>query len=310
MKLLWLVVVATLGCSGKKDKDPPKPRPVVADAGIPCAERTAALTDWIRKLVGEGHRTVVATGVNLVKLPEPPGRIPRGIVVVVKPNEVVIEGTAVADPATTKGAEMARTFIERVTAVKGDPGVVFVVDEKTPWSAVVALANAAPQAERARVSFVFAAAAGSEVEPPPPSSLDAHFAAAAEPADPGSAAAKLADPVKTVDEAKLYAECPAVTELWPKLDALTPDIFDVAIADELPKAIELCDCKVEIPAVQRVLWAMWGRDTGAALVAVNAEMAKDAKGATKVTQKPATPWGEAYTVVIDAAQAGKPLVFE
>ena len=313
MKLLCLVVVASLGCSGKKDSDkaapPPPPKVIDAGADQECSEQVASLTDWMRKLVGEGHREVIATGVNLVTLDQAPAPIPHGLVVMVHPNMVVINGELVSDPSKTKGVELSKQFIEKAST-GGDPGVVFLIDQTTPWSTVAALVNAAPAAKRERATFVFVAGTASTVEPPGPSAIDAALADLMKPIDPAMKQKPLLRPDDGGLPATVFKDCPTVTELLPTLAELNQSTRDATIADALPKAIEACGCKVELASVRRLMWAWWGRDQGAPLVGITVEIAKTAKDGSKVSAKPKAPWSDAYKAIADAADAGKPLVLQ
>jgi len=302
MNYAWVVVVALLACSGKKDADKGAAKAPPADefADDPlCGDKVPPFAEWMKALVADGHVTVVATGIDLAILPGiGPTPITRGApVVTVKPTEIVVEGAVVADPSTAKPADLAKLLGEQLAARPG-PDLVLVIDGKVAWSSVVPLLRGAAAAKHDRVTFVFAAGAPGAASTPPKSSIDAELSAAA-----GSGA----DPDGAVT-AKVFANCITVTEkLFPAIDKLTPGEFDVAVAVGMPEEIDACGCKVELPAVQRLMWAWWGRDRGPALAAIKVQIAAVAKDGTEVTTAPTAPWSEAFQLVAAAAERGKPI---
>jgi hypothetical protein len=308
MKLLWLVVVATLGCSAKKAKEaPPAPVAVADAADLACTEKVAMLADWMRRLVGEGH-LMDSSNVNLVRLAEPPSPIPNNMAVVVKPDQISVDGKLVASPSTTKGIDLAKSYMEAIATVRDATGVVVLVEGTTPWSSVVAIANAVPKTTRAQVSFVFESSAPSAVETPPVSSIDADLAEIRRRVrsdNPDGTTAMPLDP-----SARVFKDCPGGLEILPKVADVSPIERDATLVDLLLAALAACDCRVEMPAVQRLMWAWWGRENGAQLVGVTIAMASTAKDGTVVKAAPTTPWSEAHKAVVDAAKAAKPLVFE
>jgi hypothetical protein len=301
MKLTWVVAIALLACSCKKDSDKKK---AAADDELPaedpqCAEKIAPFGEWMKALVADGHIEVVVPGVELATLTGfGPNQITRGAAVVtVKPAEVVIDGKVVADPSKTAGPDLAKLVGPLIEPTPGAE-IILVIDGKAPWSTVATVMNAAAAAKHPRIGLVFAAGAPAAADPPPKSSIDAELDARAKapPApDPGIGA-------------KVFEHCAAVTQkLFPAIDKLGPSEFDVAVAVGMPEEIKMCGCRVDLAAVQRLMWAWWGRDRGPALAAIRVEIAAVAKDGTDLTMKPDAPWSEASQLVIAAAEQRKPI---
>jgi len=320
MRNTWVVAIAVVvaACGGKKDKAKPAPdKQPVADEDKPlppedphCADKIPAFADWMKALVADGKVTLVATGVDLVPAGgQQPSQIARGApVVTVKPAELILDGMIVLDPSKTKPADLAKQVAAAITPTQGAE-VVYVIDAKVPWAQVAALLAAAPAGKHGRVQLVFAAGGQPAASPPPKSSIDAELDALAhpDPAKPAPSLAAGADPARDI-ATKVFADCAAVTQkLFPAIDKLQPGEFDVAVAVGMPEEIQNCGCRVDLDAVQRLMWAWWGRDQGPALTGLTIEIAATAKDGTPVTTKPDAPWSEAADLVIAAAEQGKPI---
>ena len=264
----------------------------------------------MKALVADGHVTVVATGVDLAPLPGVgPTPITRGApVVTVKPTEVVVQGTLVADPRTTKADDLAKQ-VTGLLAARPGPDIVLVIDGKVAWSTVAPLLRAVAAAKHSRVTLVFAAGQSGAASRPPPSSIDAEASTRWPTPNPAKPAPDLAATAPDGNIAsKVFADCAAVPQkLFPELGKLDPGEFDVAVVTGMPAEIEACGCRVEMAAVQRLMWAWWGRDSGPALAAVKIEIAADAKAGTAITAKPDAPWSEASQLLVAAAEQGKPI---
>jgi hypothetical protein len=307
-----VVFALAAGCGNKaEDKPPPGPKqPAPLEEDPQCGEKIGPFREWMKGLVADGHVSVITTGVELATLPVGPTPITRGAPVVkVAPAEVVIDGAAVAVPSTTKGADLRAAVRERLASTPG-PDVVVLVDAKVPWSVVVDVANGALAADHGRVTFAFTAGSPGAASKPPPSSIDAEIDALL------AKQATAADLATPIDEnsglsAKIFADCAAVTQkLFPAIDKLSPAEFDVAVAVGMPDEIEICGCRVELPAVQRLMWAWWGRDMGPALASVKVQLTAPKPGATEITMPADAPWSEASTLIVAAAPQGKPVALK
>jgi hypothetical protein len=197
-----------------------------------------------------------------------------------------------------------------VALIEAMPGrdIVVIIDGKVAWSTVVPLLGGVASAKHPRVTLVFAAGQAGAASPPPKSSIDAQLDALARPDPAKPTPALAAAGGDDALEATLFADCPEVTQnLMPAVAKLSPGEFDVAVALGLPREIESCSCRVELPAVQRLMWSWWGRDRGPALASVKVEIATVAKDGTEVTAKPDAPWSEVSELVLAAAEQGKPI---
>jgi hypothetical protein len=307
-----VVFVLAAGCGNKtEDKPPPGPKqPAPLEEDPQCGEKIGPFRDWMKGLVADGHVSVTPTGVELVTVPVGPTPITRGAPVVkVAPAEVVVDGTVVGVPSTTKGVDLRAAVRERLASTPG-PDVVVLVDGKVPWSVVVDVVNGALAGDHGRVTFAFTAGAPGAASKPLPSSIDAELDALR---TKQATAADLATPVdeKSGLSAKVFADCAAVTQkLFPAIDKLSPAEFDVAVAVGMPDEIEICGCRVELAAVQRLMWAWWGRDAGPALASVKVQVSAPKPGVTEITLPADAPWISASELIIAAAPQGKPVTLK
>ena len=314
-----LVVVAIIGCAGRKDDQPaPDPKPVTGvgsgSAAAPaaldpaCVDATTKLGAWLADLTAEGGNTVMTDGVTLAKLDsEPPRPIAPAPIVFISPKEVTFQGRLMSlVPIADKGQEL-----QTALAANKATDTLFVVDATVPWSTVAAAVIAAAAANHSHITFAFAAGTPGKTAPPPPSAVDQELDELARPADPSKPAPKLWDPKDpnrppTVPD-KVFKRCP-VNELFTKIgSADTSADKDKLIVEGLPKAIAACGCKVEIASVQRLMWAWYRRDSSPPMLGVGVDVAN--KG-TAVTPKPTTPWSEASKAVVAAAKLGKPITLK
>jgi hypothetical protein len=306
------VALALVACS-KKDADdnkqppqPPTPSPV-PKPGPACGEQVAKLKTWLGDLAADGVTPWLATGVKLVTLPDeaikPFDR--TAPVITFGTNEIVMEGTLLAttgsDPIAIKDQLLDR--LQKKSANDGAE-IVVLVDQATPWKMLVPAMAAAAQNDRTRVTFAFVAGKPGRATTPPPSKIDADFAAL----EAGAKAADLAGD-KPGLPAKVFADCKPVLDWMSTLSDSGMIERATKIVDGLPKAIEACGCNVEIASVQRLMWAWFMRDSGTAFTWFTVELATD-KGGTEVTAKKDAPWSETHATVLAAAKQGKPLAFK
>lgn len=310
---LWLVVLALIGCSGKKDKDVAATgsgsaavaAPAAPDAA--CVEATGKLKTWLGELATTGPMVVSHPGIELVKLDgAAPTAIPEAPVIALTNTYVVYEGKTLSGVAEVDTKVLAAAL---AAAPKTGAEMVYLVDAKAPWSAVATVANAARDAGQTRATFVFAAGVPSKVTPPPPSAIDKELDELAKP-DPSKPATKLQasdDPSRVTIPDKVFKDCP-VKELFAQLAAADGRAArDKVTIEGLPKAIAACNCKVEMASVQRLLWSWYSRDVGPETTILSLELA--ATG-TNVTAKPASAWSDAGKELVAAAKAGKPVALK
>ncbi|HEU0031221.1 MAG TPA: hypothetical protein VFQ53_11350 [Kofleriaceae bacterium] len=319
MRHLWIVAVSLVAaCAGKKDEDnpptpAPRPMPTPVDAAPPidaapdpaCIAKTDELKQWLENLAADGHETVTVTGMTLVKLDQAPSQLPDGaIYVTIKPTELVIDGTLVGNPGKPT-INYGKTFLERLEAHKPAGDVALVIDAKTRWAGIAPLVQAVSDSHQT-VTLVFEAGAPSHASKPPPSSIDAELDKLAAPRDPAAPAPDLSAPKDPIT-VRVFDNCPDVGLLSSKLADKPAAERDRGLVEGLPKAILACGCKVELPAVQRLMWAWWGRDGGPPLTGVTVAIAKTG---TKVRAKPTATWLDAHKAILDAAKAGKPIAVQ
>jgi|GEM_PF-3726178 len=317
-----LVVIAVLGCTGKKDNPAPEPKvasrsgsavtPTAADPA--CADATSKLGAWLGDLTAEGPSPLMADGATLTKLDgESAKPIAAAPVVFVNATRVTFEGRLLS----TLPIEDHGKRVEDALAADKTTDTLIIIDGAVRWTDVTTVVTAVAASGHAHVTFVFAAGTPGKTSPPPPSAVDKELAELAKPVDPSKKAAKLYDPrdpqrPPTVPD-KIFKDCP-VTDLFTKIGVAQTSVEkERLIVEGFPKAIAACGCKVEIASVQRLLWSWYGHDRGLPLVGIAADIAsaKDKVTAvTAVTAKSTTPWSEAGKNVAAAAKAGKPLAFK
>jgi hypothetical protein len=313
-----LVVVAVVGCSGKKDDKPaPEPKPVASagsgSASAPaapdaaCVDATTKLRTWLASLTAEGSSPVMVDNAHLAKLDaEAPGPIAGAPVLFVNTKEVVFQGRLLSILPIKDSNDIQ----EGLAAAKATD-ILFVVDAAVPWPAVVATTNAAARAGNTHITFVFAAGGPGKTPPPPPSAVDKELDELAKPFDPSKPVPKLYDPKDpnrppTVGD-KIFKDCP-ITDAATKIgNAETSADKTAAIVEGIPAAIAACNCKVEIASVQRLLWSWYRRDSDPPMLGIGVDLAKTG---TAVTAKPTAPWSDAGKLVAAAAKAGQPLAFK
>jgi hypothetical protein len=254
-------------------------------------------------LAAEGESPIDTWTVTLAKADgEAPHPIAMAPIVTLQSKFLEYQGRMIgAVPITDHGKALHDAF-----AAGPQPAeVLLVVDASVPWSSVAAAATATGATH---VTFVLAAGAPGKTSPPPPSSIDKELDEMAKPPDSTQKAPKLIDPrdpnFHSIPD-RIFKDCSTIKGLFDAIGkADTASGKDELIVKGFPKAIAACNCKVEIPAVQRLLWSWFRRDSSPAVAGIKVELAANG---TPVTAKPTAPWSEASNSVIAAAKAGKPL---
>ena len=136
--------------------------------------------------------------------------VTRGAVVTVTTSKVTIEGTLFGDPSNDKAGEIAKSVTKFLKLPSLGPEVLYLVDEKVPWSTVAPLVSAAAAADHPHVTFVFAAPGRSSR--PPASSIDADVEALDNRTVPQPSAPWLPDlsPNERALTARVFKNCPLV----------------------------------------------------------------------------------------------------
>jgi hypothetical protein len=287
------------GCANKQETVAPTTTP--APAAQSCTDQRASLSKWLGQLVADGHNEFVAPDVKLVKLAAAPTPIADGLVIMISPDSVVVQGTAIGVPKPEHAVDLARDLIERLPPATND--FLYLIDGKVPWSAVAPLVDAAEAVNpKANVWFVFATDQAGAASAPEASAIDSDLATIR-----SGKAIHLANGPSGGVPGKVFKDCPQVTnDLFPKLSDANKQQQSALIVTELPKAIAACGCKVEMASVERLMWSWWGRDLGT-YTAVSSLLARDG---TKVTAKPGATWADGYTQVVEAAKQNKSLTLQ
>jgi hypothetical protein len=309
-----VLVVAVVGCAGKKQHEPPPPpppqQPAPAATDQACVARTHELGDWLAALAAAGPLPFTSSRAHLAKLDgAAPGTLPELPIITLTPTAVELEGKLLGEPATAKPAALAKLIADAVASgAAKTPGVVLVIDDKTPWSLTAPTVTAIAAAEHGPISFAFEAGAPSGLTPPPSSAIDTELDAL-EKFDPSAKLRPLPEEGKPTLVDKVFAGCPKVTsDVLSKVgNAADAAAKDAILTGDLPKAIAACGCKVEMASVQRLAWAWYNRDTGTPVTAVTLDVGKPG---TKLTAKPSAPWSETSKQVAVAAKQGKPVFFQ
>ena len=194
-------------------------------------------------------------------------------------------------------AELSRADLdylrERLQEARDAP-VTVAVDARVPWKQVVPILNVILDAGTRRLSLL--GEHPFRAHPPRPSSLDLQVDEIAFFEETRG----LHEVRKRGWHSAIYAQCPTGRALFESFESSETSLSDVLEA--LPKAIEACNCAVELPAVEAHVWGLVGRiRRPAKLVVSDLELAaKDSATATEVVLAPDTPWSQAVKQVVAA----------
>ena len=318
-----ILVAAALAaaCGGGKPAPHARKPPVAAAKPKPkqptCPERAAEFGRWLGQVVAEGIADAgwVSGDVSLVVVGDPPGRFERGAILTVMPDPVTASGRPGGDPKNPR--KLAAALVRELKRERADarkvggqisPNLVVFVDQRTPWAVVAAAGQAATKAGYDRATFVFDAS--SQVEPPRAAKIDDELAELRKDADPAALARAIAEGGAGLP-GRVFKDCVQALELLPKLAGLGEAERDQRLGDELPKAIEACDCRGDLASARALMWAWFARDAGAPMIGANLKLAgaRD-RHAPAVTAAPATSWADSYKTVLDAAVKGEPVRFD
>ncbi len=226
------------------------------------------------------------------------------------------------DVVVAMRGELYADTIEATAALLGndlrelhDPGlrVALLVDGRVAWRSIAPIIGAIGSAGVQHVSLAFAAG---EVHatPPAPSSIDAQLTAfdAKEDADlerdPGGTLARtMARKGPPEFVAAVYKNCPQASQLLGDIlsERVPSDDKIKAIAEKLPDAVVTCNCKIEIHALERLIWRLIGGDTSHPIAWVPVELAK---GGARFDAAATATWSTMHAELVAAAR--RPLAFE
>lgn len=175
---------------------------------------------------------------------------------------------------------------------EGVDELAVLVDEKVPWKTVVETGAAAQRGRIKRLRFVFIGA--SALQQPPPSWISPELDELAKPPDPSKPAPRL-DRERPPGKRVLFQNCPAARDLMSHLEQRAEETKREkaeVLMTELPQRVAQCGCAEDINAIERWLWAMWGRDD--AFMPHAAIVVELDASAPKIEVNASTAWSEAY----------------
>lgn len=335
----WIasVLLAVGACRGSppapsSSNEPPQaggsagPSPSVGAGSGGCAPATA-LAGWLTALAEDGVTSASSDHVQPVRLAAPAAPDPAVVVVVAPCTDLArchdADVTLELDGAPLVTGPIAAASTALVAAVRSRepqrsvPGdetaraaLALVIDTQLPWQAARVLLAALATSGVTRVSFGFGAAVP-RAAAPGPSSIDAELAALATPG-PTPSPAPDRRPRALAD--RVFKDCPhaAVT-----IAAIFEGKLAVAdrwrsLARRLPEAVVACGCTLELPAVERLVWQLAGRDRGrVALAWIDVGLARtNAGGVAQISAAPLEAWDTVHAQVVAAARAGAPILVD
>ena len=292
-RLRYGLVAAVLiaGCYGAKDASQPAASPPPAteprrEDPTACVAEAGKLAEWLKLLASEGYQTVsLSSETKLAVLAgAPPSQVPEAAGIHVTRSSVVFRGEAVSPLPPRLALGALTTKLRGIMASAPATPVLLAIDESTPWSVVAAVVQAAERGGVASLALLLQPGT-SKVTPPEP-----------EPGpEPG--------PGENRRKPYLFTRCDAAGALMDRLGH--EDDKTRMLVDELPRAIEACACRVELPALRRWLWSLWQRDQPE--MPMTTVALAIAAGGVPLTMAPSTPWSVAHVAVVAAARDGRPV---
>lgn len=242
------------------------------DAPATCAQRAKELARWAAEQDGRFIDVPMSHGLTLATAAATPLdiTIERGVYVEVLPGGATIGGIAATDAPSDVG---------RAVDDKRGSEIFIAIDRNAAWRDVAAIAEAISRAGGTRVHLLFSAEAPN---PPPTSAIDGELAM-----QPSELALDM------FAMKNIYPRCPAAVEPA-RTEAWT----------ELEKALEVCDCAVDVAAVRSSVHArVSGRGTRRAVAAAIIDLRPDGRGAN-VAHPPSAEWQSVASSVVGAATRG------
>jgi hypothetical protein len=274
-----VAAVLIAGCYRAREAPAPAAEPR-AEPAAPCASETAKLAEWLALLASEGHQVLgLDPDTRLAVLADAaPTLVPEAPPIFVTRRLIVMHGHVVSEVSPRPALGALASELGAVLARAPGTPVILAIDDTTPWSVVAAVARTAEQSGVRSLELLFTA--GTSKTTPP---------------EPGLRGRRRTP--------ELFSRCGPVDALMNRL--AEADDRTRMLVDELPRAIEACGCEVELPAVRRWLWGLWGRDQlGMPMTTVSLAIAP---GGAPLTMDPSTPWSAAHAAVVAAAQRGAPV---
>lgn len=221
-------------------------------------------------------------------------RSPGGARVEIEDSVITLDGTVVADAGEPR---LAQELHDAFAALPATPLEIHA-DGKVPWSVIVQVTHAAAETGHTHVAFEVVAAQRTAKQPPR-SSIDQALADWDRQFDAMPLDKRLGNPPKNDFWQRVLRDCPGALDV-----VLTAGSGDDSpanvIASKLPAAIAACGCRIELPALERLLWRLYGREWAVP----HAWIAVELGAGRAMIEHAATPWRDAAPRLYAAAAPG------
>jgi hypothetical protein len=296
--LLATLAVTGSACWG----DRAAPAPTVQDlkAATDCGRKVAVLREWLADIETDGSERwgPLAGRVTLTE-PAPARSRDANPYIEVTATEISVDGSSVCveclerTSTTTANYPDLLRLSSRSSPYDATASPSLSLHHATPWRVTKALLKHIAS-KKPSVVLVFANGVPRATEPPP-SSIDVTVAELTKPSG-GDVAKRLSEgprPEVVVRALDVFRACRHRTRF---MDRSTAGLAD-GVSD--------CDCQVEIPALQRIVWWQFGRH-GGLRVGVPVQLATAAgPGVVTVAALDDEPWSTTYVAIMAAVRAGK-----
>ncbi len=289
-----------------------------ADADPACQRSAAAIGAWLKDLAAIS-RPSLPSYPQLTWVEQPgPAAWPEGLggpLLELKLRRAMLNGEPLPDGLVQRSARLqaARHRYATLNQLRQGAGkapgpapvLLVAIDAAEPWTEVCALLQAASQAGFERLGLLYAHPDPDGPARPGPSSIDGRLADLGDTRSPSARTRLLAGILRAV-----LGRCPQLVATFEALAAQAPDQRAAALAAELPEALTGCRCKVDLPALRRLLWHMLYTPPLSVLVA---PLAGPDEADPMTLRVPGTQRWQKVLPVLRKALAGaapRPLVFE
>jgi hypothetical protein len=223
-----------------------------------------------------------------------PAPSPGGARVDIDDSVVTLDGTIVADRGAPR---LARQLHDAFVALPVGPLEIHA-DNNVPWSVIAQVTHAAAGTGHTHVAFEVIARQRTAQEPPP-SSIDHALDEWDRQFDALPIDQRLGNPPKSDFWQRVLRDCPGALDV-----VLTAGSGDDSpanvIAAKLPAATAACGCRVEVPALERLLWRLYGAEWAVP----HAWIAVELGAGRAMIEHAATPWRDAAPRLYAAAAPG------
>jgi hypothetical protein len=311
----WLCT-AVVACNSSSAPTPPT-----------CTD-ASELRAWLANLAAEDQPNEMLDGLPLATLdayptPAPeavrvtiaacssPYECPQGDVLITSSGKLYGGAETLGETAALLGDDL-KALHDRPD-MRGDLRVGLLIDARAPWRPIAAVIGAIGNAGVKHLSVGFLAGKTHALAPGP-SSIDAPLAAfdAKENADlerdPGGTLERTLERTEPLPfVTAVYKDCPQASQLLSDVlsERLPTDHKTTAIAKMLPDTVVACGCRIEINALERLVWRLFDRDRRPPISWLVVELAQD--GAKFEAAATAT-WSTMHAAFVAAAR--KPLAFQ